>query len=82
MKKALALSAVACLFVACGNPGGVDDEFYEEYERLGAPKILYQCQDQIGYLAGVGFNATFNKLVQDAERGCNQGEFRILARKE
>ena len=81
MKKLL-VSFLSTLLVACGNPGGVDDEFYEKYAKMGAPKILYQCASRIGYSVGIGINATYNKLVQDAERDCADDDFKILASKQ
>ena len=81
MKKLL-VSFLGTLLVACGNPGGVDDEFYEKYAKMGAPKILYQCASRIGYSVGIGINATYNKLVQDAERDCADDNFKILASKQ
>ena len=81
MKKLL-VCILGTLLVACGNPGGVDDEFYEKYAKMGAPKILYQCASRIGYSVGIGINATYNKLVQDAERDCADDDFKILASKQ
>ena len=80
--KTLLVSFLGTLLVACGNPGGVDDEFYEKYAKMGAPKILYQCASRIGYSVGIGINATYNKLVQDAERDCADDDFKILASKQ
>ncbi len=80
--KTLLVCILGTLLVACGNPGGVDDEFYEEYAKMGAPKILYQCASRIGYSVGIGINATYNKLVQDAERDCAEDDFKILASKQ
>ena len=81
MKKLLIAGFVGSLVAACGNPGGVDDEFYEKYKKMGAPKILYRCNDRIGYSAGIGFNATYNKLLKDAEQDCAR-DFKILESKE
>ena len=81
MKKLL-VCILGTLLVACGNPGGVDNEFYEKYAKMGAPKILYQCASRIGYSVGIGINATYNKLVQDAERDCADDDFKILASKQ
>ncbi len=80
--KTLLVCILGTLLVACGNPGGVDDEFYEKYAKMGAPKILYQCAGRIGYSVGIGINATYNKLVQDAERDCADDDFKILASKQ
>ena len=80
--KTLLVSFLGTLLVACGNPGGVDNEFYEKYAKMGAPKILYQCAGRIGYSVGIGINATYNKLVQDAERDCADDDFKILASKQ
>ena len=80
--KTLLVSFLGTLLVACGNPGGVDNEFYEKYAKMGAPKILYQCASRIGYSVGIGINATYNKLVQDAERDCADDNFKILASKQ
>ena len=80
--KTLLVCILGTLLVACGNPGGVDDEFYEKYAKMGAPKILYQCASRIGYSVGIGINATYNKLVQDAERDCADDDFKILASKQ
>ena len=80
--KTLLVSFLGTLLVACGNPGGVDNEFYEKYAKMGAPKILYQCAGRIGYSVGLGINATYNKLVQDAERDCADDDFKILASKQ
>ena len=80
--KTLLVSFLGALLVACGNPGGVDNEFYEKYAKMGAPKILYQCASRIGYSVGIGINATYNKLVQDAERDCADDDFKILASKQ
>lgn len=80
--KTLLVSFLGTLLVACGNPGGVDNEFYEKYAKMGAPKILYQCASRIGYSVGIGINATYNKLVQDAERDCADDDFKILASKQ
>ena len=80
--KTLLVCILGTLLVACGNPGGVDNEFYEKYAKMGAPKILYQCASRIGYSVGIGINATYNKLVQDAERDCADDDFKILASKQ
>jgi hypothetical protein len=80
--KTLLVSFLGTLLVACGNPGGVDNEFYEKYAKMGAPKILYQCAGRIGYSVGIGINATYNKLIQDAERDCADDDFKILASKQ
>jgi hypothetical protein len=82
MKQLLVVGCLGSLLVACGNPGGVDDDFYEKYAKMGAPKILYQCASRIGYSVGIGINATYNKLVQDAERDCADDDFKILASKQ
>ena len=81
MKKLLIAGFFGSFLAACGNPGGIDDEFYEKYQKMGAPKILYRCNDSVGYSVGIGFNATFNKLVKDAERDCTR-DFKILESKE
>ena len=31
----------------CGNPGGISDADYNEYQQLGAPKILYSMHNHI-----------------------------------
>jgi hypothetical protein len=78
MKKAILFSCVGILSAACGGkPSGTSDAFYEEYKLLGAPKILYQCGDQIGYSAGVGMNATYNHIVGEAKEKCNE-KFKLL----
>jgi len=78
MKKIILVGCVAWLLVACdGKPSGISDEFYEKYKLLGAPKVLYQCGDNIGYSAGVGMNATYNHIVSEAEKEC-RGKFSIL----
>ncbi len=82
MKQFLMVGCIGGLLAACSNPGGVDDEFYENYRKMGAPKILYQCASRIGYSVGIGINATYNKLVQDAERDCGNDAFKILTSKE
>lgn len=82
MKQFLVVVCIGVSLVACGNPGGVDDEFYEKYTKMGAPKILFQCANRIGYSVGIGINATYNKLVQDAERDCDDDDFKILQSKE
>lgn len=73
----------------CGNPGGISDADYKEYKELGAPKILYSCLEMpmfgtdkepnvtTSYVAGVGVNSTYNKILGDAKTRCN-GEFKIL----
>ncbi len=78
MKKIILLGCVSSLLAACGGkPSGIDDEFYEKYKLLGAPKILYQCGDKIGYSAGVGIDATYNHIVGEAEKECRE-KFEIL----
>lgn len=78
MKKIIFFSCICSLLAACGGkPSGVSDEFYEKYKILGAPKILYQCGDEIGYSAGVGMNATYNHIVGEAKEKCS-GKFEIL----
>jgi hypothetical protein len=78
MKHAITLCILAGLLPGCGGkPSGVSDAFYEKYKLLGAPKILYQCDETIGYSAGIGVAATFNKIVDDAQKGCD-GTFKIL----
>ena len=78
MKNVLLFSCACSLLVACGGkPSEISDEFWEKYQQLGAPKILYQCGDQIGYSAGVGVAATYNHIVQEAEKGCRE-KFKIL----
>ncbi len=78
MKKFILFSSVGCLLAACGGkPSGISDEFYEKYKLLGAPKILYQCGDSIGYSAGVGMNATYNHIVGEAKEKCSE-KFSIL----
>ena len=78
MNKIFFLGCVASLMTACGGkPSGISDEFYEKYKMLGAPKILYQCGDQVGYSAGVGMNATYNHIVGEAKEKCS-GKFKIL----
>lgn len=78
MKKFAVLLCVASAMLGCGNPGGISDEFYEKYQKLGAPKILYKCDDRVGYTAGVGIAATYNKILQSAERECGDKKFSIL----
>ena len=43
IKNYYLLFCILILISACDNPGGISDEFYEEYKTLGAPKILYSC---------------------------------------
>lgn len=79
MKNLVFLFCCICFFLsACGNPGGIDDDFYEKYNKMGAPKFLYQCGDEIGYSAGVGLAATYNKLLEDAEIQCKPKKLKIL----
>lgn len=83
MKNFISIMGISCLVSACGNPGGIDDEFYEKYKKMGAPKILYQCDSQVGYTAGVGIAATYNKILQDAEAECGSpGKFKVLESKQ
>lgn len=77
MRTAIALGALALALSACGRPGGVSKEFYEKYKMLGAPKILYQCDGEVGYAAGIGAAMTYNRLVDDAQKECD-GRFKIL----
>ena len=55
----------------CGNPGGVSDEFYAKYKQLGRPKLLCSCTTtsdvDVGYVAGIGAMATYNKLLRDTQ---------------
>jgi hypothetical protein len=37
---------VVLMLTGCENPGGMSDENYAEYKELGAPKILYTCQQE------------------------------------
>ena len=38
------ISVIAFFFLAsCGKPSGISDHDYEEYQKLGAPKLLYSC---------------------------------------
>lgn len=78
MKKIILFCCVGGFLAACGGkPSGISDEFYEEYKILGAPKILYQCGDKIGYSAGEGMNATYNYIVGEAKKKCDD-KFKIL----
>ena len=78
MKRAVLCGCAGGLLLACsGRPSGVSDEFYEKYKLMGAPKILYQCGEVVGYSAGVGMNATYNHIVNDAEKKCSE-KFKIL----
>lgn len=81
MKKIIFLGCVSCLLAACGGkPSGVSDNFYEDYKILGAPKILYQCGNEVGYSAGEGMGATYNRLVGKAKEECQSSDkkFKIL----
>ncbi|MCA1978568.1 MAG: hypothetical protein LDL19_04960 [Thiobacillus sp.] len=81
MKKIILFGCISCLLVACGGkPSGISDEFYDEYKILGAPKILYQCGEQIGYSAGTGMGSTYNHIVTEAKKECesSEKEFEIL----
>lgn len=79
MKKMLLLICISGVLVACGGkPSGVSDKFWGEYKDLGAPKVMYQCGDEVGYSAGVGMNATYNRLVSKAKDSCRFREFKIL----
>ena len=81
-KKGIAWVCALTLLAACdGKPSGVSDEFYEKYKQLGAPKILYQCNDEVGYTAGVGIHATYNKILKDAKVGCWK-KFKVLESKQ
>lgn len=81
----LAMAALA----GCGNPGGISDEHYEKYKALAAPKILYSCtgdgmlsiDQKVGYVAGVGFGATYNKMLGEIEDDCKSksGKLKVLA---
>lgn len=78
MKKIILLTCFSSFLASCsGKPSGVSDEFYDKYKLLGAPKILYQCGEDVGYSAGVGMNATYNHIVGEAEKGCSE-KFEIL----
>lgn len=60
-----------------------NNQFFQKYDSFGAPKILYQCGNDIGYSVGVGMNATYNRLIKDAREECEsfswkKGTFRIL----
>ncbi len=78
MKKLASLCCFLGLLAGCdGKPSGISDEFYEKYKILGAPKILYQCGDKVGYSAGVGINATYNRIVEDARKKCDE-KFKIM----
>lgn len=43
--KRLGICATALLLAACDNPGGIADSEYAKYKELGAPKILYSCNE-------------------------------------
>lgn len=78
MRRVALCICTGSLLVACsGKPSGVSDEFYEKYKLLGAPKILYQCGETVGYSAGVGMNATYNHIVREAQKECSE-TFKIL----
>lgn len=32
------------ILAGCDNPGGISNEEYQAYKKLGAPKILYSCE--------------------------------------
>jgi len=73
MKIIFLLVCVSGLLTACGGKlSGVSDEFYEKYKLLGAPKIMYQCGDSVGYSAGIGMNATYNHIVNKAKEKCSE----------
>ena len=78
MNHLIYFGCICCLLSACGNPGGITDDFYEKYKNKGAPKILYQCGDEIGYSAGIGLAATYNKLLESAEVDCGSKKLIIL----
>ena len=79
VKKLVMFLFVSGALVACsGKPSEVSEEFWNKYKDLGAPKILYQCGNEIGYSAGIGMGATYNKLVSDAKDSCLWEKFKIL----
>jgi hypothetical protein len=121
----LYIAIVLFILAGCDNPGGISDKDCQAYKILGAPKILYSCDEgrktlsadpnilseclkindfskegvekqlacakraerkvepivEVGYVAGIGSEATYNRLVSDEQKKC-QGKFKILEGKE
>ncbi len=54
----------------------------EECMKLSNPeKLVKHTEIKVGYAAGVGMNATYNKLLSDAKAGC-ENEFAVLESKQ
>lgn len=43
--RALPMIIPALVLAGCGNPGDISDADYKAYQQLGAPKILYSCNE-------------------------------------
>jgi hypothetical protein len=60
----LTATVIIIVLVACGNPGGIDDAAYAKYKELGAPKILYSCDE---VLDNISITATISDCISNTD---------------
>jgi hypothetical protein len=59
------------ILYSCTTPGKLEYDPKEKGSKIGKPET------SVGYTAGIGVGATYNKLLGDAKKECN-GEFKVL----